>query len=51
MLDKLVKAWVEYDPEATGWINLKDVVFLICDVYEPLGKRNYFETEVKEVMK
>jgi len=27
------------------------VVFLVCDIKEPLGKKNYFETEVKEVMK
>lgn len=51
MLDKLVQAWVLYDPAATGWISLKDVVFLVCDVNEPLGKKNYFETEVKEDQK
>jgi len=48
MLDDLVDTWVDYDPEATGWISVKDLIFLVYDVREPLGKRTLFETEVKE---
>jgi hypothetical protein len=51
MLDDLVDTWVDYDPEATGWISVKDLIFLVYDVREPLGKRTLFETEVKEQIK
>ena len=30
LLDRLVRAWVDFDPNATGWISLEDVVFLNC---------------------
>jgi hypothetical protein len=48
LLDGLVQAWIDFDPNATGWINLHDVVFLVCNVSEPLGKKGYYETEVRE---
>ena len=48
ILNLLVEHWVDYDPLATGWIDLKDVIFLIYEVNEPLGKSNLFETEIKE---
>lgn len=51
MLDRLVKTWVVYDPTASGWISLQDVVFLICEIIEPLGKKNAYETEIKEEIK
>jgi len=51
MLNELVNSWVDYDPEATGWISVKDLIFLVYDVKEPLGKRTLFETEIKEQIK
>lgn len=36
--NKLIKEWVYYDPNATGWIDVKDIIFLIFGLDEPLGK-------------
>ena len=38
LLSNLVEHWVDYDPKATGWIDVKDVAFLVCDVNDPMGK-------------
>jgi len=50
MLNELVETWVEFDPEASGWISVKDLIFLVFEV-KLLGKRTLFETEVKEQLK
>ena len=32
-----IDKWLEFDPEATGWINLEDLIFLMHIVDQPLG--------------
>jgi len=37
MMNMLVTHWMDYDPDASGWINVKDLIFLVFEVKEPLG--------------
>lgn len=34
-----VEKWLQFDPEATGWIKLENVVFLCCQLEQPLGQK------------
>jgi hypothetical protein len=36
-INELVKLWSEYDPEATGWIEVSDLVFLLYELPQPMG--------------
>jgi len=36
----LIDYWQEYDPDATGWITMQDLVFLLYELPQPLGKRS-----------
>ena len=46
-LNDLITIWQVYDPEARGFIQLKDLIFLIYGLDEPLGKQTEFEQEIK----
>jgi hypothetical protein len=35
---ELIHLWMSYDTKATGWIQLKDLIFLIYELSEPLGR-------------
>lgn len=37
-INLLFELWTEYDQNATGWIEVVDVVFLIYELPTPLGK-------------
>lgn len=37
--------WQDYDPYATGFINLKSLVFLLFELPPPLGRINNFELD------
>ena len=39
----LVEKWAEYDPKATGWISVTDLVFLLYELPEPMGYGGDFE--------
>ena len=39
-IEILIDMWQDYDPMATGWISMKDLVFLLYELPPPLGKRN-----------
>ena len=34
----LIEKWAEYDKDASGWIDPKDLAFLIFELPAPLGK-------------
>jgi hypothetical protein len=34
----LIDKWIHYDQEATGWIDVRDLIFLIYELSEPLGR-------------
>ena len=39
-IEQLLDIWVEYDPKATGWISLQELIFLLYELPQPLGKRS-----------
>lgn len=39
-IDALIEMWSEYDPDATGYISMQDLVFLLYELPPPLGKRS-----------
>lgn len=36
-IEMLIDLWMEYDHEATGWITMTDLVFLLYQLPPPLG--------------
>ena len=46
--NELLDAWMYYDSSGEGWINVTDVVFLIYELKDPLGKRAEFESEIQD---
>lgn len=36
----LIDLWQEYDPQASGWITMTDLVFLLYQLPPPLGSKN-----------
>jgi hypothetical protein len=38
-IDELLDLWCDYDPNATGYINTKSLVFLLHELPPPLGKK------------
>lgn len=39
----LLTAWMEYDPNATGWINITDFICLIIELPPPFGNKQLNE--------
>mmetsp|Transcript_15907 Transcript_15907/g.24542 ORF Transcript_15907/g.24542 Transcript_15907/m.24542 type:complete len:113 (+) Transcript_15907:6851-7189(+) len=39
-IEQLIDRWQDYDPNATGWITMRDLVFLLYELPPPLGKRS-----------
>lgn len=39
-IEMLIDYWQEYDNDATGWITMQDLVFLLYELPPPLGKRS-----------
>ena len=37
-MDELIDLWQDYDPNATGWISIKKLIFLLYELPPPLGK-------------
>lgn len=46
--NELQELWVNYDQMATGWIDVKDLIFLIYQLSEPLGRKTEYEQEIKD---
>lgn len=43
--DQLIKLWSEYDPQASGWIEPNDLVYLLHELDPPLGYKNENSTK------
>ena len=43
-IEGLIDLWMSYDPQATGWITMRDLIFLLHQLKPPLGKQ-YDEEE------
>ena len=39
-IDELLIKWSEYDPKGTGFIDYKNMVFLLHDLYPPIGLKD-----------
>ena len=39
-LKTLLDAWMEYDPNATGWIKIEEFICLIIELEPPFGNKN-----------
>lgn len=39
---------MDYDNQATGWINVHDLIFLIYELKEPLGRLSEYESDIKD---
>lgn len=46
--NELIELWVDYDHKATGWIDIKDLIFLIFQLSEPLGRKTEYEQEIRD---
>lgn len=44
-VDKLIAKWSEYDPNATGWITVESLAFLIFELPPPIGYGGCFPEE------
>ena len=45
-IEDLINLWQDYDPSASGWISMNDLVFLLYELPSPMGKRlNYLSQE------
>lgn len=38
-IEALTQLWSDYDPLATGWITMTNLVFLLYELPPPLGRR------------
>lgn len=45
--NQLIELWADYDKDATGWIAPKDLIFLIYELEQPLGKKHEYQA-IKE---
>ena len=47
VLDNFIALWKDYDPKASGWLTVDNLVFLLSELDEPLGRRKK-ENNVKD---
>lgn len=38
-VDQFISLWKYYDPNATGWISAENLVYLLCELSHPLGRK------------
>ena len=38
-LDMFINLWKYYDPQASGWISTENLVYLLCELEKPLGRK------------
>ncbi len=43
--------WLEYDPNATGWLKLDELVFFLCDLPFPFSKSISIELADEESLR
>ena len=34
---QLIELWRDFDPNATGWITVEDLIFVLCQLDAPMG--------------
>lgn len=39
-IDELLKKWSEYDPKGTGFISYENLVFMLHELYPPIGLKD-----------
>ena len=44
-INELIILWSEYDPKATGWIEVTDLVFMLFELPKPLGYGGSLEND------
>ena len=37
-IDDFIELWRDYDPQATGWISINSLIFLLTELPPPLGR-------------
>lgn len=47
---RLTNTWLEYDPKAKGMIDPQDVAFLNYELIEPLGRADFYNEIMKEIV-
>jgi hypothetical protein len=45
--EEILEKWTVYDEEATGWIKMEDICFLVHEVNYPLGRIKKFNQEIE----
>ena len=45
---QFINLWLTYDADASGWIKVSDLVFLLLELGPPLGKRVEYEEFVDQ---
>ena len=48
--NELITKWVDYDTAASGWIDVRNLIFLIYELNEPLGRNKEFESDIKDMI-
>ena len=48
--NELLDAWMFFDNSGDGWICVTDVVFLVYELNDPLGRNSEFESEIQEIV-
>ena len=38
VLDNFIALWRDYDPKANGWITVEDLIFMLSELEQPLGR-------------
>ena len=46
---QFVEMWRDYDGEASGWISIENLIFLLCELPPPLGKDGGYQEDVNAV--
>ena len=48
--NEFIEKWTFYDEEASGWIKLEDLIFLIYELQPPIGKKNEFDQDIRNFL-
>jgi hypothetical protein len=46
----LIDKWSDYDKDATGWISLKNLAFLIFELPTPLGRKFEYKELIEKTI-
>lgn len=40
---EMIELWRDYDPNATGWITVDNLIFVLCQLQAPLGEPQVYD--------